>query len=259
MNLTTLIFSKNRACQLDLLLRSLRFLVKHNNLRVLYTCDPKYAEAYDKVWKLHPDVEFIIEKDFKRQVIDSITSEYVLFLVDDDVMIGSFDEDCPEFIKFQENEEIICLNLRMAQSYDYDFLKDKQVPIPKFDDGMWEWKNYRHDWGYPMSASSHIFRQKDILPILETIEFGSNPIILERSMRGKLNKPLMIGFEKAKFVNILVNRVASNVQRSGKFIPASYLNDKFMAGFIIDLPPIIEEAKKTRSCFMSVDFKWIKT
>lgn len=253
-----IIFSKNRACQLDLLLRSLRFRVKHLNLRVIYTCDPEYKAAYDKVMKLYPNVEFVLEENFKRQVINSITNEYVLFLVDDDVMIDIYSEDCPEFIKFQRNEDIICLNLRMAHNYDYDFLKDKQAPIPEFDLGMWKWKNYRHDWGYPMSVGSHIFRKKDILPILETLEFG-NPIMLERSMRGRLDKPLMIGFEKARFVNILVNRVASNFQRSGKFIPASFLNDKFMEGFVIDLDQVIKEAKKTRSCFMQVDFKWIKT
>lgn len=257
MNLTTLIFSKNRACQLDLLLRSLRFKVKHNNLRVIYTYDPEYKAAYDKVMKLNPNVEFVLEEDFRRQVISSITDEYILFLVDDDVMIDSYSEDCPEFRKFQENEDIICLNLRMARCYDYNLLKAKYVPIPKFNDGMWEWKNYRHDWGYPMSVGSHIFRKKDILPILETVEFGS-PIILERAMRGRLDKPLMIGFEKAKFMNILVNRVASNAQRSGKFIPTSFLNDKFMEGFIIDLDQVIEETKITRSCFMSLDFKWIK-
>ena len=258
MNLTTLIFSKNRGCQLELLLRSLRFRVEHNNLRVIYTYDLEYKAAYDKVIRLNPNVEFILEEDFRRQVISSITDEYLLFLVDDDVMIDSYSEDCPEFIKFQRNEDILCLNLRMAWNYDYDFLKDKKVPMPEFDGGMWKWKNYRHDWGYPMSASSHIFRKKDILPILETLEFGS-PIMLERSMRGRLDKPLMIGFEKAKFVNITVNRVDSDLQRSGKFIPASFLNDKFMAGFIIDLDPVIKEAKKTRSCFMSLDFKWIKT
>lgn len=257
MNLTTLIFSKNRACQLDLLLRSLRLKVKKKNLRVLYTCDPQYKAAYDKVMKLYPNVEFILEEDFQRQVISSITDKYLLFLTDDEIMIDSFSEDCPEFLKFQANEDIICLNLRMAHNYDYDFLKDKQVPIPQFDDGMWKWKNYRHDWGYPMSVGSHIFRKKDILPILKTIEF-TGPHMLERYMRGRLDKPLMIGFKKAKIVQIPVNRVASNIQRSSKFIPASFLNDKFMDGYIIDLKSIIKEAKKTRSYCMPVDFKLIK-
>lgn len=257
--MNVIIFSKNRACQLDLLLRSLRFKIEHIILRVIYTYDPEYKAAYDKVIKLNPNVKFILEEDFHRQVINSITDEYLLFLIDDDVMIDSFSEDCPEFLKFQQNEDIHCLNLRMARNYDYDFLKNKQVPVPEFDEGMWKWKNYRHDWGYPMAVSAHIYRTKDILPILKTIEFNG-PHALERNMRGMLDKPLMIGFEKAKFVNIPVNRVASDLQRSGTFIPASFLNDKFMAGFIIDPNPIIEEAKKTRSYFMPIDnFKWIKT
>jgi|SRR3989344_512654 len=257
MNLTTLIFSKNRACQLDLLLRSLRFKVKQNNLRVLYTCDPEYEAAYDRVIKMHPDVEFVLEKDFQSQVIGSIADEYLLFLVDDDVMIDSYSEDCPEFTEFQRNEDIICLNLGMARNYDYDYLKNKLVPIPKFDRGMWEWKNYAHDWGYPMAVSAHIFRKKDILPILETIKF-SGPHALERYMRGMLDKPLMIGFEKAKFINIPVNRVGNNPQRISNITPTSVLSDKFMDGYVIDIDPIIEEAKKTRSYFMPVDFNWRK-
>lgn len=257
---SVIVFSKNRACQLDLLLRSLRLNVKQKNLRVLYVCDPEYAAAYDKVMTMHSNAEFILEKDFQNQVINSITDEYLLFLIDDDVMIDSYSEDCPEFLKFQRNEDIICLNLRMARNYDYDFLKNKQVPIPKFDDGMWEWKNYRHDWGYPMAVSAHIFRKKDILPILEKIKF-TGPHSLERYMRfmrWTLNKPLMIGFKTAKFVNIPINRVGSNPQRIANIITASFLNDKFMQGYVIDLDPIIQEAKKTRSYFMPVDFKWRK-
>lgn len=254
--MNVIIFSKNRACQLDLLLRSLRLQVKRKNLRVLYTCDPEYEAAYNKAMKMHPNVEFVLEEDFQSQVGSSITSEYVLFLVDDDVMIDSYNEACPEFLKFQANEDIICLNLRMARNYDYDFLKNKQVPIPKFDNGMWEWKNYRHDWGYPMAVSSHIFRKKDILPILETMEFG-DPNTLERSMQRRLNKPLMIGFKTAKFVNIPVNRVGKVPNRIGN-ISASSLNDKFMDGYVIDLDPVIVEARKTRSYFMPVAFKWRK-
>ena len=259
MKLTTIIFSKNRACQLDLLLRSLRFKVEHNNLRVIYTYDPEYKAAYDQVMKRHPNIKFILEKDFQKQVISNITDDYILFLTDDEVMISSFSEDCPEFKKFQANENIICLNMRMAHNYDYDFLKDKQVPMPEFSDGMWEWKNYRHDWGYPMSVGSHIFRKKDILPILKTTEF-SGPHMLERNMRKmqwKLNKPLMIGFKKAKIVQIPVNSVAFNIKRGNKYISTSFLNDKFMDGYILDPDPIIKGAKKTRSYFMPIDFSWI--
>lgn len=257
MKLTTIIFSKNRGCQLELLLRSLDFKVDHNNLRVIYTYDPEYKASYDKVRKLYPNVKFILEKDFKKQVVRSITDEYLLFLTDDEVMIDSFDQDCPEFLKFQVNEDIMCLNLRMAHNYDYDFLKNKQVPIPQFHEGIWEWKNYRHDWGFPWSVGSHIFRRKDILPVVESMEFGG-PHQLERAMRRRMDKPLMIGFKKAKIVQIPVNRVVDNNQRGTKFISVSFLNDKFKEGFVIDLDPIIKKSKKNRSYFMPLDFKWIK-
>ena len=257
MNLTTLVFSKNRGCQLELLLRSLHFKVGHHDIRVIYTCDPEYQPAYDKVIKLFPKIEFILEKDLRKQVIGNLTGKYIMFLVDDDVMINSFDEDCPEFKQFQKNEDIMCLNLRMAHSYDYDFLKEKPVPIPKFDKGTWEWKKYRHDWGYPW-AMSHIFRNKDILPILNSTVFAG-PHTIERSLRGKLDKPLMIGFKKAKLVNIPINRVVGDMQRSGKYIPASDLNNQFMRGYVIDLKSIIKAAKKTRSYFMPLDFKLTKT
>lgn len=257
MRLSTLIFSKNRASQLELLLRSLDFNVQQNKVRVLYTCEPKYQAAYDKVRSLYSGVDLLVETNFRQQVIDSITSQYLLFETDDDVMIDSFNEDCQEFGQFQNNEEIICLNLRMARNYDYDFLKDRQVPIPKFRDGTWEWANYKYDWGYPMNTSAHIYRSKDIVPILETADF-SNPHTLERILRGKLDKPLMIGFAKAKFVDIPVNRVSANDQRIGKEATTEFLNDKFMAGERIALEPIIAAAKNTKSYFMPVEFEWEK-
>ncbi len=257
MNLTVLIFSKNRACQLELLLRSLDIKVKQKSVRVLYTCDPEYQAAYEKLKKLYPDVVFMPESDFRRQVIESITDDYLLFETDDDVMIDSFSEDCPEFRKFESNEDIMCLNLRMSRNYDYDFLKDRQVSIPEFDDGTWEWRKYRHDWGYPWNTSAHIFRKKDLLPVLETSEFSS-PHSLEFSMRRWQDKPLMIGFEKAKFIDIPVNAVSQNNQRIGNVVSTDFLNDKFMEGYRLALEPVIEAAKTTRSYFMPLDYEWTK-
>lgn len=245
---------------MDLLLRSLRFSVSQNNLRVLYTCDPEYEGAYERLKNLHPDAEFIRETDFRPQVIDNISDEYLVCLVDDDVMIDDFSEDSPELLEFQRNEDIICVNLRMSQNYDFDYLANKPVPIPEFSGGTWEWRKYRHDWGYPMSVSAHIFRKDDISSVIESINFD-NPSTLEQYLQGKLNKPLMIGFEKGKFINIPVNRVGKVANRvvGDVMTSTSFLNDKFMAGYIIDIVPIINKAKKTRAYFMPVAFEWIKT
>jgi len=250
-----IIFSKNRACQLELLLRSLDINVKDKNVCVIFTSDPDYFAAYNRVIALYPKVRFVVQTNFKSNVLSSMSKEHVLFLVDDEVMVGSFSEACPEFAEFQTNQDILCVNLRMGRNYDYDFLKDKQVPIPEFQNGTWEWKKYRHDWGYPMAVGSHIFRTKDLLPVLERIEFD-NPNTLESGMRGTIDKPLMIGFERGKIVNIPVNRVGSVPNRIGN-ITASQLNDKFMRRYLINLHPLIKEAEKTRSYFMLTDFQWV--
>src|SRR3989344_6927504 len=102
--ISTIIFSKNRACQLELLLRSLNMPAT-----VIYTYDQDFKTGYDKLIGMYPEVEFVWETDFKKQVIENL-GEYTLFLVDDDVMIAPFEESCPEFEEFKKNQGIICLS-----------------------------------------------------------------------------------------------------------------------------------------------------
>ena len=98
---------------------------------------------------------------FKEKLLDLLESaeEYILFLVDDDIMLEPFTEDCPEFEEFKKNPEIICLSLRQAPYY-------KGAPV--MENNIWNWKEAKWSFGYPMSASSHIFRKSDILPVLSS-------------------------------------------------------------------------------------------
>jgi len=154
--ITTIIFSKNRACQLELLLRNLNMPAI-----VLYTYDPEFRLGYEKLISLYPSVKFIRETNFKEQLKENI-GEYTMFLVDDDIMIEHFDEDCPEFIEFKKNQDIVCLSLRISPEYN-------RAPILK--NNTWRWKGERKDWGYPMSVTSSIFRKQDILPIIIKEDF----------------------------------------------------------------------------------------
>jgi hypothetical protein len=109
--ITTIIFSKNRACQLELLLRTLNLQSK-----VIYTYDEEFKSGYDKLILMYPNVEFILQTNFKQQVIENL-GKYTLFLVDDDIMIESFDENCREFQEFKNDQNIICLSLRLTPYY----------------------------------------------------------------------------------------------------------------------------------------------
>lgn len=250
--ITTIIFSKNRPCQLELLLRSSNL----DNIFVLYTYDEYYKKGYEKVISLYPAVNFILEKNFKKDLIGLLKGDYILFFCDDDVFIRDFTFDCPEFKQFFSDDRIITISLRLSRDYDYDFLRNKKVKIPIFDNGKWEWRKYKNDWRYPGSVTSHIFRKEDIYDVILKNDFD-NPNTLERMLRRNIaKKPFMLGFEKAKTINIPSNRVQNVFLHRIGNVSTKELNDKFMSGLIISLPNIIEEGRKSKSCFNLIPYQW---
>src|SRR3990170_6252117 len=114
LEINTIIFSKNRACQLELLLHSLNIPAT-----VLYTHSPEFKAGYSQVKKMYTAVKFVRETDFRKQLIDLVTrgGKYVLFLVDDDVMIRPFAKNCREFKEFKRNSKILCLSLRLSPDH----------------------------------------------------------------------------------------------------------------------------------------------
>lgn len=251
--MTTLVFSKNRACQLELLLRSVNISVT-----VLYTCDQEFKTGYDKLISMYPSVRFIREENFKEQVLEVISdAKYVLFLVDDDVMISSFSEDCYEFREFNRNSDILCLNLRMSSQYRYN-------GVPILIDNTWEWNKYRFDrknrarnWGYPMSVSSHIFRKDDIFPILLSREMN-NPTTLERSLNRNpiYERPLMLCFDRPKFINNLANQVQTECPWPNLDLPVLELEKRFLQGERLSLTHIKDKAFTATDCFLMTEYEW---
>src|SRR5581483_4660004 len=142
MILKTLVFSKNRACQLELLLRSLPY-----SPSVLYTYDKEFELGYTKLMKMYPKVDFIKQTNFKSQLLEFVQScKYILFLTDDDVMIETFSENLPEYLEFIKSPDVVSLSLGLSSS----------VAGKK-----WKWQKYRNNyrlrmWGYPMSIDSCI-------------------------------------------------------------------------------------------------------
>lgn len=240
----TVIFSKNRACQLEVLLRSLNMPAT-----VIYTYDPVFKSGYDKLIGIYPKVNFVLEFDFKKQVIENL-GEYTLFLVDDDVMIKPFDENCPELEEFKTNQDIVGLSLRLAPYYE---------DAPKFQNNTWSWRGLKHDWGYPMSVSAHIFRKQDILPIIVNGVFNT-PNDLEVLLRkNPPNKPIMMCMDRPSIINVPANQVQTKY-RQNRFknmgIPAEGINEKFLSGLRISLEDIVEKARYSKSCFLMIDYKY---
>lgn len=244
--ITTIIFSKDRACQLELLLRNLNMPAT-----ILFTHEPEFQKGYEKLMKMYPNFKFVKENNFKKQIIKLIgDSEYVMFLCDDDIMLEHFNEDCPEFKLFKMDEEIICLSLRAKGSYKY---------APSLINNEWKWKGERKDWGYPMSVTSHIFRSEDILQTIKRENFKTPGGLEMKLRRNPPERDLMLCFDQPKTINNLANRVQNKYPTPNHLgIPLEELEKRFLNGDLLSLKHIKKIAKDAISCFIMTHYEWKK-
>jgi predicted SAM-dependent methyltransferase/glycosyltransferase involved in cell wall biosynthesis len=262
--LNTIIFSKNRACQLDALLRSIDYHWKDwkrsTKITVIWTYkEEKYLEGYKKLIVEHPEINFINQKDkdFKSTLISTIdpTSLYSMFLVDDMMFINSFSLDLPEVKAFKNNPEALCLSLRMHPNIRYCYMLSIPLIPPEFSNGAWKWKGLPGDWGYVKSVDSHLFRTNDIIQAI-TNEHYTHPNDLEEALiRGIQDKPYAYCFQQSKTVNIPSNSVGNNMTNRRGNISEDFLNDQYLKGLKINITPFT--GMLTKSCHMELEYSWV--
>lgn len=240
-----IIFSKNRACQLELLLRTLTL-----EATVLYFHDPEYEESYHKVFKTYSSNTYIKETNFQSQILELLTGKYVMFLCDDDIQINPF--NCGNLDEIFSNSQLLTLSTRLCRRYNYNMIRRVRCRVP--DSNLFKWSEYSGDWAYPMSVSSNIFRVEDIRDILRLITFNS-PNTLEKNMRRYIpDRPLMMCVDEPIFINNLANRVQTQFNNPNLGISPEYLNEQFMKGLSIDSQDIIKKAKQSHSCFLKTEY-----
>lgn len=257
-SLNIIIFSKDRACQLDLLLTSMRKMFQEYALykiTVLYTISANtYKQGYNALIKSHTHINFIYERDFKQCLLSQVDSEadFSVFFVDDNIWKERFTVQCNEFELFERDPDILCLSLRLDPNLTYCYAYDIGMDSPEFDQRLrWYWEGKSGDFGYPMSLDGHIFRTKDILPLLSKLSYN-NPNSLEGALSNHpLKQTKMLCLDKAPIFNIPINKVqTTNNNRHGN-ISAEYLNKKFLAGYRISLKPLI--GINNYACHQEVD------
>lgn len=244
-----IIFSRNRACQLDLLLRSVYYnFVNWNSYKwnVLYTYDDAFKTGYDLVIKAHPDINFIKETNFKQNVLNLInnTDPYIMFGVDDNVFKNRFDiTGSSEFYDFDIRDDVMALSLRMWPGITYCYTENRPTPPPIFKENginIWNWRDSKlsGDWSYPFSIDMSIFKKKDILENLINVNYW-NPNTMEGYLANQAwNKPYLICYKESIIFNNPINKVqTANGNRCGN-VSTQYLNKMFLAGDVIDLIPL---------------------
>ena len=178
-----IIFSKNRAAQLHLLLQSIEKYAPHlySSITVIYqfTTD-EHREAYGLVSrglkKIMPNLELQVnfEQDIKRHL--SADCPLTTFLVDDDVFFR------PVIISIEQIHDIIyhtsrVFSLRLGKQYKYlreFFLYGHYMTIPRNENVKCA--------AYPLSLDGNIFDTKFISKLINQISF-TNPNKLESRLQ----------------------------------------------------------------------------
>jgi hypothetical protein len=236
-----IIFSKDRAMQLDACVRSIQQFARYDgSIIVIYKATtPAFARGYEL---LDPGdrVRLVAESDdFGRDVMEAIDPEvpYTVFQVDDDV----FFRRPPAVPVVPESFAALSLRLGENTSYCYPMGQEQAIPdmVSKGHLLAWNWMRASGDFSYPMSLDGHVFRTSRLVRMLSGQGF-TNPSRLEEALtrRRFSAPPLMLSFPESCVVSLPVNIVTtthSNRAGADPGLSAEALNSRFLAGERIDL------------------------
>ena len=275
--LDCLIFSKNRACQLDLLLRTIRKNfneLKPTNVRILYLATNEfYNQGYLKLRDKFPAHEWIQECNFTddvKNIVSEFKEPFALTLVDDEVIVNPF-PILESFQSFRISNKIHTISLRMHPEVDWTYTSGvKQGLIDRWvyrgdSIRIWDWTNWDtqsqtglpNEAGYPSCINSHIYPRQWFQSYIKKLQFSN-----ANSLEGMFNnlrhtfKPHMVCFTRPKSVSIANNLVqtGTNKHSDNPENSAEFLNDKFLSDYVIDEKPF--QGLQTNTPTFEYEYEW---
>lgn len=279
--LNAIIFSKNRACQLHLLLESIKQHGSHLfpcvNINVIYTyTSNSFKDGYNKLI-LHPissNINFILQTNFQENTLELLNNinrqpnSYICFFVDDNIIFRNIPLQYNHICDVFAYEQIGTISLRLGDNVQFDDIynnklsqKPSQVCIIEYGDGTklvaWDWdKMYTHcNYGYPFSVDGNIYRTKDVVKSVD-YEFDNPNGFEGRFDRNKLQKA-MCSLENSVLVNTPFNLVGSSNNNAGRFFEHTLeeLNNKYLDGYKIKLQSIIKHDVVACHQEMEIEFE----
>lgn len=248
-----IIFSRDRAAQLDLLLRSIdRFMEPETTHIIWLATDSNYRKAYFEVTEqpMQPWGQF---PDAVKTLLLETEEETVTFFCDDDIVFRKLPGNPGGLLLRDDRTLSFCLYLGQG---------NVKMSIPR---GFphWNWVDLpRHDFGFPCAVDGNTYRVKDVLR-LGVDERHMNPTWLESMWSAGVvrefaeDRPMMASFQHQSLVSNPVNRVSeSHGPPFGRKHPQLIkdLNARFLKGQRIDLDAL--DFKGIDSCHHEVKFVW---
>jgi len=262
--INTLIFSKDRALQLDLLLKSIEENSKDIfNINVLYkSSEDNFKEGYEIIKEKHPNVNFIKEKEkFKEQTLEIINNselELFTFLTDDSLFFNKVDEQ--EIINsFKEDKNNLCFSLRLGKNTTFCYVVNSDNKLhgeEKVGDKSmkWDWQKHFLDYHFPFSINGHVYNKKEIYKLIKKIQF-TGPNELEEGLQifNSYPKNIMSSYEQSVLVNTPLNIVQdycfNKFGETHSYTP-NELNNYLISGNTIDYQEI--KTENVYSCFQEI-------
>ncbi|MFC1567286.1 hypothetical protein ACFL3R_00430 [Thermodesulfobacteriota bacterium] len=245
-----IIFSKDRAFQLHALLSSYyEKIVSPVPVYVLYqTSSDSHQKAYAELIEIFSmqNILFIKQNNeisFRTDLIElllSIQSEKIIFLVDDIIFVENLDLN--DFTKF--NTDTFVPSLRMGLNLKRCYTLQQQQPLPEWITGVikdkdkicWKWETGILDWGYPLSVDGHLFSTREITTIAKLTSFNA-PNTFEDGLQKftKLFLPrLGVCYRKSKIINIPCNMVQQEHLNVHGNIDHDFLLEQWLNGYQMD-------------------------
>jgi hypothetical protein len=265
--INAIIFSKDRAAQLRLLIYSIQKNSPHAfNLNVIYTySNNSFKEGYEKVKGEFSSVCNFIEQteNIKTDVITLLDSdkEFSCFFTDDDIIYKPFDINrVTESIN--ADEDVFCFSLRLGTNINFCYTMNTENVLKNYEDLddmiKWNWSVHYLDFGYPLSVDGHIFKTKDILKLTKKVPFH-NPNTYEGNLQmfDTFPKEKMVSFKESVLVNTpnnIVNSTHPNRHSNEFGISVKELNDAYLDGKIIDLESM--DFSNIKGCHQEIMFKY---
>lgn len=254
--ISLIIFSKDRALQLDLLLNSIsQNFPEANNIRVIWTASSHNFElAYEQLRSEHRKIIFKKQtEEFFKDLYEGVClahNKYVCFFTDDNIVYRKvkFNKTAEKALN---NKSCICYSLRLGNNTTHravDGIQYQDVLPVLYQYGdmtVWDRNSIAQGgyWAYPMSVDGHIFRKTDLVKFSELLmhwskieKFQQTPNELEIKLQ-RFNSEIgtmMLCDILSSVVNSPNNRVQSYIENiHGDVYPYSqeycnnlYLSDK---------------------------------
>ena len=213
-----MVFSRNRALQLYALLESIEKYIdkKHVSVSVLHRYDDEHIPGLEEIKDRFSTTSFIEESNFKQHVTNFLEtgSKFCAFLTDDIIFKDSV--DVGQVVDVMENNtNVLTFSLRLGLHIKDCYALSSEQPVPMGNVYppnlfVWDWRQAKMDWEYPLSVDGHIFRREQISKWFKPLEYkhpNSFEEIIQVCRKVPDIPPLAVSFVTSRLVNLPINRV----------------------------------------------------